>query len=259
VSPARGVPHTGLVRRATVLIAAVCLAVAGGGTWLALGASGHSAAQVAAGPAAGATSRPAVPMPPIPTARPKVVEPVAGEAGAEGAGTPAATDPADAGPDPRPRGPASTSHARGGGPAAGASDGVTGATALPNGIALVPLEAPEPVRRIIEAGNEIARTPYKWGGGHGKWKDTGYDCSGSVSYALSAAGMLDAPLASGPLMKWGKPGKGKWITVYSSPGHVFMEVAGIRFDTSGARTTGSRWQNGTRPTSGFAVRHFPGY
>jgi hypothetical protein len=91
------------------------------------------------------------------------------------------------------------------------------ATALPNGIALPPLEAPTAVRQIIEAGNVIARTPYLWGGGHGKWLDTGYDCSGSVSFALAAAGLLDAPLASGPLMSWGEAGAGKWVTIWSSP------------------------------------------
>ena len=104
-----------------------------------------------------------------------------------------------------------------------------------NGVALPPLEAPEAVKQIIEAGNGIARTPYKWGGGHGKWQDTGYDCSGSVSFVLAAAGLLSGPLASGPLMSWGEPGKGKWVTIYANAGHVFLEVAGIRFDTSAER------------------------
>jgi hypothetical protein len=118
----------------------------------------------------------------------------------------------------------------------------------------------EAIRAIIQAGNVIARHPYKWGGGHGKWQDNGYDCSGSVSYALAAAGLLDSPLASGPLMSWGKPGKGKWLTIYSNPGHVYMVVAGVRFDTSAARrgTTGSRFTNELRETSGYAVRHWPG-
>ncbi len=132
------------------------------------------------------------------------------------------------------------------------------AEVLKNGIALPPLEAPPEVRAIFDAGNVIARSPYKWGGGHGKWQDTGYDCSGSVSYALAAAGLLDAPLASGPLMKWGKPGPGKWVTIYTHPGHVYMEVAGLRFDTSGARATGSRWQNAMRSHKGFVARHPPG-
>ena len=134
----------------------------------------------------------------------------------------------------------------------------TKATALSTGVALAPLEAPEAVRQIIEAGNSIARTPYKWGGGHGKWTDTGYDCSGSVSFALAAAGLLNAPLASGPLMSWGKPGKGKWVTIYSNPGHVYLVVAGVRFDTSAPRETGSRWTNTMRPDSGFVARHPPG-
>jgi len=111
------------------------------------------------------------------------------------------------------------------------------------------------VLKIIEAGNAIARTPYKWGGGHGRFLDTGYDCSGSVSFALYAAGLIEGPRDSSGLMSWGKPGKGKWVTIYSNPGHVFMEVAGIRFDTSGARQTGSRWQNGLRGGNGFVARH----
>ena len=129
------------------------------------------------------------------------------------------------------------------------------AVALGNGVALPPLEAPEAVKKIIEAGNGIARTPYLWGGGHGKWQDTGYDCSGSVSFALAAAGLLNAPLASGPLMSWGAAGKGKWVTIYSNPGHVFLVVAGIRFDTSAQRVTGSRWINEMRSTEGFVARH----
>ena len=136
--------------------------------------------------------------------------------------------------------------------------GTHNATALDNGVALPPLEAPSEVLKIIEAGNTIARTPYKWGGGHGKWQDTGYDCSGSVSFALAAAGLLDGPLASGPLMSWGKAGKGKWVTIYANSGHVYLEVAGIRFDTSGARATGSRWQNELRTNVGFVARHPPG-
>ena len=114
------------------------------------------------------------------------------------------------------------------------------------------------MRRIIEAGNQIARTPYLWGGGHGKWLDKGYDCSGSVSYALAAPGCSSGPLASGRLMGWGKPGKGKWVTIYTNPGHVFMVVAGVRFDTSGNRVTGSRWQATMRPTGGYVARHPPG-
>jgi cell wall-associated NlpC family hydrolase len=140
----------------------------------------------------------------------------------------------------------------------GGDDVLVKAEVLDNGVALPPLEAPPEVRAIFEAGNTIARSPYKWGGGHGKWKDNGYDCSGSVSYALAAAGLLDRPLASGPLMRWGKPGKGKWITIYSNPGHVFMVVAGVRFDTVARGQTGSRWINSMTDTSGYVARHPPG-
>jgi cell wall-associated NlpC family hydrolase len=129
------------------------------------------------------------------------------------------------------------------------------ADVLGNGIALPPLDAPPEVRAIIEAGNAIARTPYKWGGGHGRWQDTGYDCSGSVSFALASAGLLGGPLDSGRLMSWGSAGRGRWITVWSNPGHVFLEVAGVRFDTSGTRVTGSRWQADMRSTAGFVARH----
>jgi hypothetical protein len=138
-------------------------------------------------------------------------------------------------------------------------DVLTTAEVLDNGVALPPLEAPPEVRAIFEAGNVIARSPYKWGGGHGKWQDNGYDCSGSVSYALAAAGLLNAPLASGPLMRWGKPGKGKWITIYTNPGHVFMVVAGVRFDTVARGQTGSRWINAMTDTSGYVARHPAGF
>ncbi len=189
-------------------------------------------------------------LPPMPKLRPKVVEPVAGSA--DGADDDYETDPGleDAGPKPT---QAASAGARRRG-TTGHTD-ITKATALPNGIALPPLEAPEEVKQIIEAGNIIARSPYKWGGGHGKWLDNGYDCSGSVSFALAAAGLLNGPLASGPLMSWGEPGKGKWVTIYTHPGHVFMEVAGILFDTSAAKATGSRWANTMRSTSGFVARH----
>ena len=186
-------------------------------------------------------------LPPLPKMRPKVVEPVAGDTGAPDA----APDPGLENAGPKPTRPASA----GAKPRRIGHTDITKATALPNGIALPPLEAPEEVKQIIEAGNIIARSPYLWGGGHGKWLDTGYDCSGSVSFALAAAGLLDGPLASGPFMNWGEPGKGKWVTIYTHPGHMFMEVAGVRFDTSNARVTGSRWGNEMRSTSGFVARH----
>jgi cell wall-associated NlpC family hydrolase len=141
---------------------------------------------------------------------------------------------------------------------ADADQTIVRAEVLKNGIALPPLESPPEVKQIIEAGNGIARTPYLWGGGHGKWQDKGYDCSGSVSFALASAGLLDRSLTSGQLKRWGKPGKGRWVTIWTNDGHVFLEVAGVRFDTSGTKTTGSRWQNEMRSRAGFVARHPPG-
>ena len=130
------------------------------------------------------------------------------------------------------------------------------------GIAVPPRGAPPQVVAAIEAGNQIIRKPYKYGGGHASFEDTGYDCSGTVSYALHGAGLLDAPLDSSAFMKWGLPGKGRWITVYTNPGHAFVVIAGLRLDT-GFRSNrvrgthpgrGPRWDT-PRPTRGFAARH----
>lgn len=132
------------------------------------------------------------------------------------------------------------------------------ARVLKDGTAIAPDNAPEPVKRVIQAGNAIAKLPYKWGGGHGAWRDNGYDCSGSVSFALAGAGLLRSPLASGAFARWGDPGPGKWITIYANGGHIFMTVAGLRFDTSGAGRAGTRWQEGTRGGGGYSVRHVPG-
>lgn len=128
-----------------------------------------------------------------------------------------------------------------------------------NGFARAPVNAPPAIKRIIAAGNLIARSPYKWGGGHGQWRDKGYDCSGSVSYALAAGGLLGYSQTSGQLMNWGAPGRGRWLTIYAHEGHVFMYVAGLRFDTSGRRGDhASRWQLAPRSAAGFAARHYPG-
>jgi cell wall-associated NlpC family hydrolase len=135
-----------------------------------------------------------------------------------------------------------------------------GGTAVlqPDGTASPPIEAPSAVQEVIHAGNLISNSPYKWGGGHGRWLDDGYDCSGSVSFALFAGDLLGAPITSGGFMSWGEPGPGRWITVYTNPGHVYMVVAGLRFDTSGRTRLGSRWQPAMRPAAGFVVRHPPG-
>ena len=127
-----------------------------------------------------------------------------------------------------------------------------------DGTATAPAGAPPEVAAIIDAGNRIATKPYHYGGGHGKWEDSGYDCSGSVSYALHGANLLDKPLASGDLESWGQSGPGQWVTVYANGGHAFMVVAGLRFDTSGRSGTGTRWQSDMRSPSGYVVRHPPG-
>jgi hypothetical protein len=132
------------------------------------------------------------------------------------------------------------------------------ARVLGDGTAVAPEDAPDVVKRVIMAANEIARFPYKWGGGHGAWRDNGYDCSGSVSFALAGAGLLGRPLTSGLFMGYGAPGRGEWITIYANSGHIFMVVAGLRFDTSGQGRAGTRWQTEPRSTAGFAVRHIPG-
>ena len=247
--------HTRWMRRGAALALLLGLAVLGAG-WLAIGAAGDdrpAVRQVAATPAEAPAET--AKLPPLPARmRPKVVEPKAG-AVATPSRAPAREDTRLDDPGPKPTRAASHGGRPLDGVLAGAGGGVTQATALANGVALPPLEAPEAVKQIIEAGNSIARTPYKWGGGHGRWQDTGYDCSGSVSFALAAAGLLDGPLASGPLMSWGEPGRGKWVTIYANPGHVYLEVAGIRFDTSGARATGSRWQNEPGDHRGYVARH----
>ena len=123
------------------------------------------------------------------------------------------------------------------------------------GLAIAPENAPKEVQQIIAAGNRIAYKPYLWGGGHGRWIDSGYDCSGSVSFALRGAGLLSSPRASYDFFNYGSGGKGKWVTLYTNSGHIYMTVAGIRFDTSGRGSNGSRWQRAMRSSSGFKVRH----
>jgi cell wall-associated NlpC family hydrolase len=124
-----------------------------------------------------------------------------------------------------------------------------------DGFAIAPDTAPRAVTAVIAAGNKIAKTPYKWGGGHGRWKDTGYDCSGSVSYALHAGALLDSPLVSGDFARWGSRGRGSWISVYGNAGHVYMVVAGMRFDTSARSQTGSRWTTVMRSPRGYVITH----
>ena len=124
-----------------------------------------------------------------------------------------------------------------------------------NGLAVAPASAPAEVQAIIAAGNEIATKPYKYGGGHGRWRDTGYDCSGSMSYALHGAGLLDTALDSTGFMSWGEPGRGVWVTTYAHGGHSYMVVAGLRFDTSARKVTGNRWSDQMRSPRGYTIRH----
>ena len=128
-----------------------------------------------------------------------------------------------------------------------------------DGLAVAPASAPEEVQAIIAAGNRIAKKPYKYGGGHGSWRDMGYDCSGSVSYVLHAAGLLDTALDSTSFMGWGERGRGTWITIRTNPSHAYMIVAGLRFDTSARSRTGSRWSEQMRSASGFRGRHPEGF
>ena len=132
------------------------------------------------------------------------------------------------------------------------------------GIAIPPIGAPQQVVDAINAANQIVTKPYIYGGGHRSFISKGYDCSGSVSYALHGAGLLDTPFDSSDFMKWGERGKGQWITVYTNPGHAFMMIAGLRFDTGfrdhmgkvhgAAPGSGPRW-GGPRPTRGYKARH----
>ena len=129
---------------------------------------------------------------------------------------------------------------------------------LRNGIAYAPARAPQSVKNAIWAANSIRRKPYVWGGGHGSFSDRGYDCSGSVSYALHGAGLLAAPLPSSDLMRYGERGHGRWMTIYSRPGHTFAVIAGLRLDTTDLGRSGDvgpRWYADGRDTGGYVARH----
>jgi cell wall-associated NlpC family hydrolase len=146
--------------------------------------------------------------------------------------------------------------------ASGADPALARRVALDGGAAFAPPDAPDAVQRIVEAANQVARLPYVYGGGHGRaeglFVDSAYDCSGSISFALANAGLIDAPMTSGAMAGWGAAGPGRWVTIYANAGHAFMVVGGARFDTVGLRQTGSRWQRPFRTVSGFTARHPPG-
>jgi hypothetical protein len=199
-------------------------------------------------------------VPTLPQAHPQAIEPVAGKGSAVA---------------PVPSAPAQVSVGSGGGSgslaqpvsdavvrqelaASGLSANAQQATLTPTGLAIAPADAPWAVQEVIAAGNEIAHLPYRFGGGHGTFEDSAYDCSGSLSFVFAAAGLLNTTVTSGQLMSWGKPGPGKWITVFAALGHTFMYVAGLRFDTVALAETGSRWSNRSADESNlksFVVRH----
>ena len=140
------------------------------------------------------------------------------------------------------------------------------ATLAADGTAISPTNAPRAVRKAINAGNRIHTLPYIWGGGHNrKFRGTGYDCSGAVSYVLHAAGMLKSPMTSGGLARsWGVPGVGQWITIYANKTHTYAVIAGLRWDTSAVgealnQGSGPRWRQTQRDGVGYTAKYFPGY
>jgi len=139
-----------------------------------------------------------------------------------------------------------------------ASAEVPRATLLPGGRAVAPPSAPPAVEAMIQAANRIRHRPYLWGGGHRGWRSRGYDCSGSVSYVMHAAGLLDSPLDSRRFMRWGGGGAGIWVRIYASRDHVFAVIAGLRWDTSSTAEDdghGPGWSEEMRSTGGFRLRH----
>jgi Putative peptidoglycan binding domain len=134
------------------------------------------------------------------------------------------------------------------------------ATLGPDGHAIAPVSAPPAVQQVIAAANSIVGKPYKFGGGHGKWQDSGYDCSGSDSFALHGGGLLNRPMTSGDFESYGQAGPGAWITIYGSGGHSYLIVAGLRFDTGWhPGPSGPQWSTKMRPSDGYVARHPTGY
>lgn len=235
-------------RWAIIVLVGVLAAIGAAGTWTLTLETPQSPPR----PVRAAASLPP-PEPPLPKPRPRVVRAVApGEAPAEVETADAESEPSAAADDDEVRRDVGRLRAalRAEGSARGKVARVDG-----RGYAHAPLGAPQVVAQVVKAGNVIARKPYRWGGGHAGWRDTGYDCSGSMSFALAGAGLLDRPLDSSGFMRWGSAGRGRWITIYANPGHAFMAVAGLRFDTSGRGDGGTRWQEGVRGGGGYRVRH----
>jgi hypothetical protein len=189
-----------------------------------------------------------------PRAHPQAVEPIAGAAPPAASSGGAQVGVASSGGALAQ--PVSNAQVRAELAASGLSANTDQSTLTPNLLAIAPIGAPTQVQAVINAGNEIAHLPYHWGGGHGTYEDTGYDCSGSISFVLAAAGLLKGTETSGQLMSYGDSGPGKWITVYATQGHTFMYVAGLRFDTVALAQNGSRWSNRSATEGGgFVARH----
>jgi cell wall-associated NlpC family hydrolase len=129
------------------------------------------------------------------------------------------------------------------------------ATLLPNGKAKAPRGAPAAVKRALRAGNRLQGKPYRFGGGHQRWEDSAYDCSGASSYALRGIGGVNSPLDSSGFMKWGLAGPGRWITTYANPNHMYVIIAGLRLDTGSGGEKGPRWRTTPRPPGNFTARH----
>jgi cell wall-associated NlpC family hydrolase len=185
----------------------------------------------------------ALPTTPALHAHPQAVEPVAGAASAIGPAPNEAAGVSVGPPNPSLPRPISDAQVRRELAVSGLAAHQGVGTVTPQGLALAPVDAPAIIQQVINAGNQIAHLPYRFGGGHGTFIDNAYDCSGSLSFVFAAAGILNTTMTSGELVSWGKPGPGKWITVFANNGHTFMYVAGMRFDTVALAQTGSRWSN----------------
>ncbi|MCW2952078.1 MAG: hypothetical protein JWQ48_1248 [Conexibacter sp.] len=185
--------------------------------------------------------------------------------GGAGDGAPASTVPAAPAPiappaDPAPAAPAPPDSPGAAGfgvaPAPVPQPTVPGTRGvIKKGVAYAPAAAPIEVQQAIWSANQLRTKPYVWGGGHASFRASGYDCSGTVSYALHGAGLLDVPMDSNDFMNWGVKGKGQWITVYTNPDHAFAIIAGLRLDTSGPGESGPRWRTAKASTRGFSARH----
>ncbi len=235
--------------RASVFVVALSA-----GALAACGQQGATTAQRPAIKRVSKTSGPAI--------HPHAVQPVAGgPASSTHVKTPSSPTLSAARPTGGLQQPTSLSQVRSQLASSGLSASLSRATMTPDGLALAPVTAPAPVQAIVNAGNEIAHLPYRFGGGHGTYEDTAYDCSGSLSFVLAAAGLLHTTVTSGQLMNWGQAGPGKWITIFANQGHTFMYVAGLRFDTVALAQSGTRWSNRSAnepDLASFSVRHPPG-